>query len=996
MKAGTKKWHRKSRVTKKDALMNKFVPNGYGNTKATATNNVNSDIKNGLNAQEIIPFVRDNVQRARDARDIYNISPDLKYAAAMGTAMILSTDDLITVSVIYESSSNNLSLEMRSRLAAAVNNHMRSHVKLNDKLYDIVYNMRFVYGSYPIVVLPEASVNDIINGDITAGKLGHESRSDKDKLPPITIKNLGILGSPNDAPSRIGIESYFVRRSASRNAEDWSIRNTVHIPEVNIDELNVNLDFSITDNIQVLRLPEIKRQYDSANVSSYLGNENYTIPRAADYWDKIEEEKPDVDLFTSKTFKYQHIVAMKAANMTSRPSVDHPMLWDLPAASVTLVHSPGTFLKPIGAIVLLDELGYPISENNHHTMILNNHISRNMTSVNIDAVAKATGVAKNRVYSWTERRLAELTRDMVTAKFVNSIKNGNYGHDNIQLADNDSFIRTMMAASLSNKRTQLLFIPAEQLTYFATEYDENGIGISVIESAKILASMCIGNKFASMHAAINNARAITTASIRLDPDELDPEAKIERHRDILASSVSQPIPITGSAEDWNKHIANRGVVINIEGNEHYPSTTMDIKTETSRYEYPDESIALELKKDLYTAMGTNPSVIMDGGPVETATEVTVKDLHAAKLAMTEQSKLSPQLTHLVKSYIYSDPLLLDELAKIVEEVINERVSAKRLGKTRLREAEAKEELEKSKEEEGDQPIENSAPAPEGEAPTNPDSVAPEGSTEKAIEDSADDQNEDQFVFESYSSKSIKRRRLGLESFVDFYAKADKMTPDSLEELNTPSAIRKILSEFISTLTVSLPGPENAKIESAMDQLNSRFEHFSKVAEWCWPDGTFPDESMLQGKETALRNSWVSYEMVNYIRSRDLFPSLTKIVDYDIENDSLKELIDDIVKRQIGAMTIMKNINDRASSHSETLELNNDDGSSGSDTTTDNNDGGDTWDSEQTEGGGEDPDSFDFDADLSGDDNPPASDEPAGGDNAEGGDASDEGGDQFKF
>lgn len=958
----SKKWHRKNRVTKKDALLNKFVPNGYGTNKQTTSEGVTKDINNGINAQEIIPFVRDNVQRTRDARDIYNILPELKYAAAMGTATILSTDDLITIAIIYECGSADLSSEMKSRLTQAINNHMRTHVKLNEKLYDIVYNMRFVTGSYPIVVLPEASVNDIINGDVATGKIGTESVNSNGKAPGITVKNIGLLGSPNDTQPKVGLEAYFAKRSVT-SAEEWRVNNSVHIPELKeLNELDIPLDFSITDNIQVLRLPEIKRQYDHTNVASYLGNEAFSVPRAASYWDRLEEEKPDLDMFASKTFRYQHIAALKAANMTSRVSVDRPTILDLPASSVLLVHSPGTFLKPIGAICLLDELGYPISENNHYTMVLNNHISRNMTSVNIDAVAKASGVAKHRVFNWTERRLADLTRDLVTAKFITSLKNGNYGHDNIQLADNDSFIRTMMAAALSNKRTQLLFIPAEQLTYFATEYDENGIGISVIESAKILASMCVGNKFASMHAAINNARAITTATIRLDPDEMDPEAKIERQRGILASSISQPIPVTGSADDWNKHLANRGVVINVEGNEHYPSSTTDIKTETSRYEYPDENVSNELKKDLYTAFGVNPSIIMEGGPVETATEVTVKDLHAAKLAMTEQAKLSPLLTHFVRSYVYSDPLLLDELAVIVEEVIRERIDAKEISKKRLAESAARDELKaQANAAAGNEPVENGPPAETEEAA--PEGEAPEGSTEKAIEDSADDaQNEEQFVFENFGSSTIgkKRNRLGLESFVDFYSKVEQMTPDTLEEMNTPNAIRKIISIFLSNLEVSLPGPENAKIESAMEQLESRAEHFKKVAEWHWPDNTFPSSSELSGKEADIRNWWVSSELVNYIRSRDLFPSLTKIVDYDGGDETLKELIDDIVKRGIGAMTIMKNINDRLERHSEALDLEGETDSGGNDTTDDdtyNDEGGDDFGGTDNQ----DPNEFDFDA-----------------------------------
>lgn len=956
-----KPWVRK-RPTRQQSLLNLFVSNGYGSGAKNVVEKANSNANHGITAQEITPYIRENIQRVRDARDIYNIIPDLKHAAALGTSTILSTDDLITISLIYESSSDRISLEMKSRLSAIIEDYFKNTLRFNEKLYDIVYEMRYVSGSYPLAILPEASINDIINGDLAKVKtrVGTEAYDPNDT---ITVKNRGILGDPNSDSTKLGIERYFRKPQIGRE-DAFSVKETKTLHDIcpEFDESPINIDFTLTDNIQVLRLPDVKREFDHECAYAAMGMEDFSVPRSSSYYDAIAEEKPDIDFFKSKTFKYQHIAALKATNMTSRVSRLHPTLMDLPAESVIMVHSPGTYTKPIGALVLLDELGYAISESNHYTNVISNFVGRNLTSVNIDSVAKATGVAKNRVFNWTERRLADLTRDLVTTKFVNSIKNGNYGHDNIELADSDSFIRTMLAAALSNKSTQLLFIPSEQITYFATEFDENGIGISIVESSKILASMCVGNKFAAMHAAINNARSITTATITLDPDDRDPEQKIEDLKTTLSESINQQIPLTGSADDWNKHLAGKGMVFSVEGNEHYPSTKVEISTDNSRFEYPDETQTEKLNKDLYTAFGVNPAVLADGGPVETATQITVKDLHHAKMAMTEQGKLSPLLTHFVRNYLYSDPIMLDKLAKEVEEVIKERIDAKAISRKRVAEAEAAEELNDAKKDDAAQENTDTEQAETSNEETDTaeeGSEAPKGSVEQNLENSSEE-----FVFESVGGVSI-RRKVGRESFVDFYNIVDKMTPDTMEEMHSPKAIKAVLSEYLSTLSVNLPGPENAKLESSIEQLESRAEHLNKIAEFMWPDGLFPDDSSLSGREDRLRKLWVSYEITNYMRRNNICDSAINILEYRENNETLHEIIEDMVDRGIGGMTMMKNILQRLDTHAETLDLVNDDSSGG-----DYNSGGDNNDSNDEFGSDTDSDSqsddeFSFDDDVGG-------------------------------
>jgi len=141
-------WNKLGKL-RNNALAQMFVPNGYGSNSEEVAKNTSRAGENGITAHEIHPFVQQNIQNRRDGQDIFDILPDLAYAASMGTATILSTDDLLTIALIYRSDSKKISLEMKSRLASKLEDFVSNQLKFNDKLYDIVYKMRYVWGSYP-------------------------------------------------------------------------------------------------------------------------------------------------------------------------------------------------------------------------------------------------------------------------------------------------------------------------------------------------------------------------------------------------------------------------------------------------------------------------------------------------------------------------------------------------------------------------------------------------------------------------------------------------------------------------------------------------------------------------------------------------------------------------------------------------------------------------------------------------------------------------------
>jgi hypothetical protein len=75
------------------------------------------------------------------------------------------------------------------------------------------------------------------------------------------------------------------------------------------------------------------------------------------------------------------------------------------------------------------------------------------------------------------RRISDKTAlfSKVTEKqLIDKIKSGYFKHHDISLAEHKDLMQTMFQRLLSNKQTQLIFVPASLMTYIAFEYDENG------------------------------------------------------------------------------------------------------------------------------------------------------------------------------------------------------------------------------------------------------------------------------------------------------------------------------------------------------------------------------------------------------------------------------------------------------------------------------------------------------------------------------------------
>lgn len=652
------------------SLMSKLVtPKG----KRSADDNVT----NLPTQHELQPLMRDTIQRSKDADNAFEVLSDLEMVAQVAISSILSSKDLITTTLIYDCS-GDLPFELRNELVKIVSDHFNDEYKLPSYLYDILYDVMFKTGSYPVAIIPESSVDALIN----SGREGVAREDVQAKLKDkFGFRN--ILGSTEDREesSKIGLESLL--------KDSKPLNDTNSIITIGVEEHAEKYgDVHLTDNIDILKIPQVRRALARKDLSSTyntgwkaaemvfsskVASEGHTdrnvseeqVVRGKDTATGDDLSRFDNSMYSDSPYSVRPIEELPNATHAKRPNVGHPLIQHLPSESVIPVHVPGDLKMHVGYLVLLDKLGNPI--NRHDLMNTTQAwtwISGDATSQLMKDAAEGLGFGKSDQEKWTIAKLTDCYADLVDRKLKNALANGVYG-DSVTITRPQEVYRIMMARSLAKKQTQILYVPVEQMTYFAFDYTDTGIGRSLTDKNKVITAGRAAIMFATLQSSVLNATRNMQYNIKLAPEDREPEKTIDDAQHRIMQGYGGRIPFTGSIDDMEAYFTNAGITFNIEGNDYYPSTEISVSDNTPDYKVPERSVDEDLAKRNYRGFGVDPDLIMSPGSIEFATQVLSKDLIATKQTCQRQEKFAPLITHFCRTYTISSGTLMTELATAI-------------------------------------------------------------------------------------------------------------------------------------------------------------------------------------------------------------------------------------------------------------------------------------------------------------------------------------------
>lgn len=639
----------------------------------------------------------------KDARNLFQILPDMGFAREIIISATISPGDLTSSELLYSVRNDDLDSNLTGPMLRIVQEFFDDSYRIRSLLYPILNDVLFETGSYPLLIMPESSIDRIINADNYSG-VGMESAINELDSHIRSETNAtgqyvpwGILGREGKA-SNAAVDSYsgvsFESMSHGLNYDQSvkldgltiSLENLVveGVPKEGLKELggaltqvmsNLPGSIEILDNLNILKRPmvvdtkrkiAVQRIYGNRlHSSASLESRSKTDPTAKRTLTQIEKS-----FYTKRKYQHVPVQPIMTHRQTGTKSYGHPLVLHLSSESVLPVHTPGNPAEHVGYYVLLDIDGNPISvadQSSYYDDIksqMNNADSYSSQVIQqVRRGFEGMGGIQNEIID----EMGKIHSEALEAELLSRLRAGPLS-GNYELGKVESITRMMFSRHLKGQKTNVLFVPAELMSYIAFDYNDFGVGKSILEDGKILGSIRSALMLANTLATINNAVGGKTIEVTLDPEDEDPVSTVEfllsEYAKVNAQGFSR---IVGSTHPLGlaDQIQNHGVNVVVSGNTRYPETRMDVSGRDGVNSPIDMDMEEEYRKRHIQMFGLSPEMMEGINQTDFATTVVQNNLMLLKRVIQTQDKLEPFLTSFIRSYTLNSGTLLDELRRFV-------------------------------------------------------------------------------------------------------------------------------------------------------------------------------------------------------------------------------------------------------------------------------------------------------------------------------------------
>ncbi len=625
-----------------------------GNRKITAPNQSN-----------FLAVSQDISRKTEDAESFVQLFPDMELSEQILISSILSPKDMTKIELTFVAPDDLKSPEITSALIAKIKDYFKEVYKIEPLLPKILKATLFESGSYPIAVIPENSIDELINGRsaITTEAISEITTTDG------YFKSVGILGNSESRKvekNKLSIASEAITSTSYQGVyEHRVISNNVAIEGV-----------SVTDNFHALKLAALLKRKRRDSVSGLISNNsNLKNLSTESRSGKLSDRQLESLLYKSKRTESKNFVKIKTNDELQRKTVGKPLIMKLPSEAVIPVHTPGDETSHVGYFILIDSEGNPLNKNselNHFSDLqsrINSGISNSspMSSMLLDRVKGSFG---SNCTGMTVDQATKVYADIIEADLLARLRNGVYG-SNFVISRNEEIYKIMLSRTFQNNYTQLVYIPIDLITYFAYKYDKRGIGKSLLDDMRILNSLRAMVLFSKVMASVKNSIGRTQVDLKLDEDDANPQKTIETAIHEVSRTRQQYFPLglstPGDLVDW---IQKSGYEYTFTGHPGLPDVSINFSEKNSNYTPPDSDLEEELRKRSIMATGLSPEMVDNGFSSEFATTVVANNLLLSKRVLQIQEIFLPQLRDHIQKVIINDGELITELKLVIKENIS--------------------------------------------------------------------------------------------------------------------------------------------------------------------------------------------------------------------------------------------------------------------------------------------------------------------------------------
>lgn len=620
------------------------------------------------------------ISRQQEAENLSAVLPDIELIKQILISSILAPKDWVTTELSYDIAGDIFAPELRAKVLNRIQDYFDNTYKIKDLLYRICEDVFFNTGSYPIVVLPENAIDELINGSPNYSMESVRAAIAHDFLDNGQMRPLGLLGG-SDASDRkmpnattASFESILrFRDIPHQRAIDNRITFSGEAADGEIDT-----GIRVTDNYNLLKRPKVEQAISETIQHDILQRSIGASMEAADDFNLSDRDIVGL-LYQARNTTNSPIRVVRTQDQLKRHSVTDSLIQHYPSISIIPVCKPGNENEHVGYFAINDENGNPITEQTYQGglgRLLDNNKNTPFGRSISSRAAKGLYGRNDKLSCGNPLHVNEMVKtymNIVEADLMARLRNGIYS-SSYKIASNQEIYRIMLARSLSGNATQVLWIPKELMTYFAVDYDNDGIGVSLIHRNAVVGAMRSGLLFADVRAAIRNSVGTTIVEVAMDEDDHDQEKRLEQVIGQFMATRQEAVPWTAMPPmDTADFIARAGVEFKITGSSQLPNMEITKNESNTNYVRPDGDMQELLLKQFAMGFGITSDILDNVHQPEHATTVINRNILLTKRVMQHQDKLNPLITDNCRKVARYSADLIGELTELLEKEFNQVV-----------------------------------------------------------------------------------------------------------------------------------------------------------------------------------------------------------------------------------------------------------------------------------------------------------------------------------
>lgn len=658
---------------------------------------------------ELAGIAGNRIRTGKNAIRIYEALPEMETIVTIAVSSIMSTKDLVNANLIYGCENEEIPLKVREALNRLMRAYFSDFRKLPKKAYEWTHEAMRWKGGNPILILSDSGFDEAFGLKMVAGESTRTFDAKTAMRAEIerVNKQKGRLG---DISKKAKSDDVFERQFAAFESMAGLATKTTHLrpqllemdlskgfgdilrecekffehKQVKVkfhEQLKAPLKLGITDNEEILRIPTLAKRV----VRESMGIDNTGRLERAYEGPTMDQKgagvKPEDENLQRERLKLTDLapgketgpeavktyVELPKLNFGQSNRLDYTEI-ALPPGSTIPVVMGGDVRNPIGWLTIIDDLGNFVSDKStmYGDMNFYNYVNDSgMSDATLNRAYAGLGHTNiaPEIANRLNNRFGELAEDYFTTALGEAM-----GGVELDVQLTETFVKVLLSRHLGKRHSQVLYIPAENLAYFATSFDTDGFGVSLPERSFVISTVRMAMLFAHMNSSVLNASRFMQYDIQLSPDDMNPQETIDRIKTDIMNHYNRPAPQWGNMDDAWAMASNANIAFNVEGNQHYSSHKVSVSDTTPEYKSPDMDFDNELLRRTARLAWVDPDLVLNPENIEFASQIFSKSLIMSAQIQAAQETLSVPLSQYVRAGIKASPKLQ---AQMLEELVKE-------------------------------------------------------------------------------------------------------------------------------------------------------------------------------------------------------------------------------------------------------------------------------------------------------------------------------------